>query len=93
MVQEIAFVAPDETTYLFLPLAHVFALAAQLASYDQGTAIVYFGGDTKQILPELIETKPTYLPSVPRIFEKLYTAALKMTEAGSTRSGSASGRR
>ena len=83
MVEEIAFIAPDETTYLFLPLAHAFALTAQLASYDQGTAIVYYGGDTRQILPELIETKPTYLPSVPRIFEKLYTAALKMTEAGS----------
>ncbi|HEY6526565.1 MAG TPA: long-chain fatty acid--CoA ligase [Solirubrobacteraceae bacterium] len=83
MVEEIAFISPDETTYLFLPLAHAFALTAQLASYDQGTAIVYYGGDTKQILPELIDTKPTYLPSVPRIFEKLYTAALKMTEAGS----------
>ena len=83
MVEEIAFIAPDETTYLFLPLAHAFALTAQLASYDQGTAIVYYGGDTRQILPELIDTKPTYLPSVPRIFEKLYTAALKMTEAGS----------
>jgi long-chain acyl-CoA synthetase len=83
MVEEIAFIAADETTYLFLPLAHAFALTAQLASYNQGTAIVYYGGDTKQILPELIDTKPTYLPSVPRIFEKLYTAALKMTEAGS----------
>jgi long-chain acyl-CoA synthetase len=82
MVEEIAFVQPGETTYLFLPLAHVFALTAQLASYDQGTSIVYFGGDTKQILPELIETQPTYLPSVPRIFEKLYTAALKMSEQG-----------
>ncbi len=83
MVEEIAFIEPDETTYLFLPLAHAFALTAQLASYDQGTAIVYYGGDTKQILPELIDTKPSYLPSVPRIFEKLYTAALKMTEATS----------
>ena len=82
MVEEIAFIAPGETTYLFLPLAHAFALTAQLASYDQGTAIVYYGGDTRQILPELIETQPTYLPSVPRIFEKLYTAAMKMTEAG-----------
>src|SRR6185437_1517077 len=33
----------------------------------------YFGGDTKQIVPELMEVKPTYLPSVPRIFEKIYT--------------------
>jgi long-chain acyl-CoA synthetase len=83
MVEELEFIEPDETTYLFLPLAHAFALTAQLASFDQGTAIVYYGGDTKQILPELIESHPTYLPSVPRIFEKLYTAALKLAETGS----------
>ncbi len=80
MVETLAFIQPGETTYLFLPLAHAFALTAQLASYDQGTSIVYYGGDTTQILPELIETQPTYLPSVPRIFEKLYTAAMKMQE-------------
>jgi long-chain acyl-CoA synthetase len=83
IVEELAFIAEGETTYLFLPLAHSFALTAMLASFDQGTAIVYYGGDSKQILPELIETQPTYLPSVPRIFEKLYTAAMKLREAGS----------
>jgi long-chain acyl-CoA synthetase len=81
MVQELDFVLPGERTYLYLPLAHVFALTAQLASYDQGTSIIYFGGNTREILPELIETKPTYLPSVPRIFEKLYAAAMGMREA------------
>jgi long-chain acyl-CoA synthetase len=72
-----------KTTYLYLPLAHIFALLTQLASYDQGTSIVYFGGDSKKILEEIIETKPTYLPSVPRIFEKLYGAAMKMQEGAS----------
>jgi long-chain acyl-CoA synthetase len=83
IVEELEFIQPDETTYLYLPLAHIFALLTQLASYDQGTAIVYFGGDTKKILEEVIETKPTYLPSVPRIFEKLYAAATKMQENAS----------
>jgi long-chain acyl-CoA synthetase len=83
MVEEIAFVKPGEVTYLYLPLAHVFALTAQLATFDQGTTLIYFSGDTKQILPEIIETKPTYLPSVPRIFEKLYAAAMKMQEQAS----------
>jgi long-chain acyl-CoA synthetase len=83
IVEELAFITEGETTYLFLPLAHAFALTAMLASFDQGTAIVYYGGDSKQILAELIETQPTYLPSVPRIFEKLYTAAMKMREQGS----------
>ncbi len=83
IVEVLEFVKPDETTFLYLPLAHIFALLTQLASYDQGTTIVYFGGDTKQILAEVIETKPTYLPSVPRIFEKLYGAAMKMQENAS----------
>jgi len=83
MVEELEFVKPGETTYLFLPLAHAFALTAQLASFDQGTTIVYYGGDSKRILQELVETKPTYLPSVPRIFEKLYTAAMKLQEQSS----------
>jgi long-chain acyl-CoA synthetase len=65
----------DDLTYLFLPLAHAFALLIQLASFDVGAPIAYFGGDAKQIIPELSEVKPTYLPSVPRIFEKLYTMA------------------
>ena len=83
IVEKLQFIQPGEITYLYLPLAHVFALLAQLASYDQGTAIVYLGGDTRQILAEIIETKPTYLPSVPRIFEKIYAAAMKMQEQAS----------
>ena len=63
----------EEVTYLYLPLAHAFALLIQLLSVDLGGVIAYYGGDTKQIVPELSEIRPTYLPSVPRIFEKIYT--------------------
>jgi long-chain acyl-CoA synthetase len=65
----------DDLVYLFLPLAHAFALLIQLVSVDTGTAVAYFGGDAKQIIPELMQVHPTYLPSVPRIFEKLFTLA------------------
>jgi long-chain acyl-CoA synthetase len=82
-VEELAFVQEEEATYLYLPLAHVFALITQLASYDQGTTLVYFGGDSKQIIAEIAETRPTYLPSVPRIFEKLYAAASQMQSKAS----------
>src|SRR6266576_6116910 len=63
----------DDLVYLFLPLAHAFALLIQLGGCDTGAPIAYFGGDTRQIVAEIAETKPTYLPSVPRIFEKIYT--------------------
>ena len=80
MCQEIGFVTEQDTSYLYLPLAHVFALTVQLASFDVGTGIVYWGGDTTQIIPELTQVTPTYFPSVPRIFEKIYALALSMAE-------------
>jgi len=83
VAQELDFVTPEETIYLYLPLAHVFALITMLASFDRGTCLVFFGGDTRKILEEIIATKPTYLPSVPRIFEKIYAAAIKMQEQAS----------
>src|SRR5436309_11142880 len=36
IVEELEFVQPDETTYLYLPLAHIFAMLTQIASFDQG---------------------------------------------------------
>jgi long-chain acyl-CoA synthetase len=83
MVEELEFVEPGDVSYLYLPLAHVFALITMLATIDEGTTLIYFGGNTKEILAEIIETKPTYVPSVPRIFEKLYAAAMKMVASGS----------
>jgi long-chain acyl-CoA synthetase len=64
---------PDDLIYLFLPLAHAFGLLLMLIGVDRGVAIAYWGRDTTKIIAELSEVHPTYLPSVPRIFEKLYT--------------------
>jgi long-chain acyl-CoA synthetase len=63
------------TTYLFLPLAHSFALLIQFLSFDLGGNIAYWERDPLKIIPNLAEVKPDYFPSVPRIFEKIYTAA------------------
>ncbi|HTA36584.1 MAG TPA: long-chain fatty acid--CoA ligase [Solirubrobacteraceae bacterium] len=75
MVSEAGEIQGDEVIYLYLPLAHSFALLIQLAVFDLGGTLAYFGGDTTQIVAELQEVKPTYLPSVPRVFEKIYTLA------------------
>src|SRR3954465_11621403 len=73
ITRELGFVEEDDVEYLYLPLAHVFALICVLGAWDVGVPIIFFSGDTKQIVPELSETTPTYFPSVPRIFEKIYT--------------------
>jgi long-chain acyl-CoA synthetase len=75
MVQSASAVEPGEITYLFLPLAHSFALLLQLGSFDIGATIAYWERDPLKIIPNLSEVRPTYFPSVPRIFEKIYVAA------------------
>jgi long-chain acyl-CoA synthetase len=69
-----------EVAYLFLPLAHAFALLIQFVVVDLGAIIAYWEKDPQKIIPNLMEVKPTYFPSVPRIFEKIYTLARASTE-------------
>ncbi len=72
-----------DEAYLYLPLAHVFAMVTMLGAIEVGAALTFFGGDTRRIIEELGEAKPTYLPSVPRIFEKLYALATAQLEKSS----------
>ena len=76
--EEITVIRPGDGVYLYLPLAHVFARVVQTAAVRLGATIAYFGGDTRQLVAELGAVQPTYLPSVPRIFEKIYAMAVAM---------------
>jgi long-chain acyl-CoA synthetase len=75
MVNEVSVIEDEDVAYLYLPLAHSFALLIQFGTFDLGTTLAYWERDPLKILPNLAELKPSYFPSVPRIFEKIYTAA------------------
>jgi long-chain acyl-CoA synthetase len=75
MVNQTSVIEEGDLTYLYLPLAHSFALLIQFGSFDLGTTIAYWERDPLRIMPNLAELHPTYFPSVPRIFEKIYTTA------------------
>jgi long-chain acyl-CoA synthetase len=80
MVNEVSVIEEEELTYLFLPLAHSFALLIQFGSFDLGTTLAYWERDPLKIMSNLAEVRPTYFPSVPRIFEKIYTTATVSAE-------------
>ena len=80
MVHGVNVLGEDEVTYLYLPLAHSFALLIQFGTFDLGATLAYWERDPLKIMPNLAEVKPTYFPSVPRIFEKIYTAATASVE-------------
>ncbi len=75
MIAENGEIAEDEVVYLYLPLAHSFALLIQLAVFNLGVDARLLRGRRQADRGELMEVKPTYLPSVPRVFEKVYTLA------------------
>jgi long-chain acyl-CoA synthetase len=64
----------EASTLLFLPLAHSFARLIQVGVV---TARARMGhtADVKNLAPELKAFRPTFVLSVPRVFEKVYNTA------------------
>ena len=69
-----------DSSYLFLPLAHAFAILIQFATFDLGATLAYWSRDPKMIIADIAQVKPTFFPSVPRMFEKIYTLATSATD-------------
>ncbi|MFC8501424.1 AMP-dependent synthetase/ligase [Pedococcus sp. NPDC057267] len=74
--------ADGASTLLFLPLAHVFARFIQVLCVA-GEAKMGHSADIKNLLDDFAAFKPTFILSVPRVFEKIYNSAeAKATSEG-----------
>jgi long-chain acyl-CoA synthetase len=62
------------STLLFLPLAHSFARLIQVGVV-QGRVRTAHSADTKNLVADLGAFKPSFVLSVPRVFEKVYNTA------------------
>jgi long-chain acyl-CoA synthetase len=69
-----------DAAYLFLPLAHAFAILIQFAAFDLGSVLAYWSRDPKMIIADIAQVNPSFFPSVPRMFEKIYTLATSQIE-------------
>ncbi|MFI6091346.1 AMP-dependent synthetase/ligase [Streptomyces sp. NPDC051218] len=72
---------PGDSTYLYLPLAHLLAQLIEFTTLIQGGELCFFGGKIEDVVGELAEARPTHLPSVPRLFEKVYSVVLSLAES------------
>jgi long-chain acyl-CoA synthetase len=70
----------DASTLLFLPLAHVFARAIEVGCV-MARGRVGHTADVKNLLADLKVFRPTFILSVPRVFEKIYNSAEQNAEA------------
>ena len=62
------------STLMFLPLAHVFGRFVQVACVESQARMGHTA-DIKNLLPDLAGFQPTFLLSVPRVFEKVYNSS------------------
>ena len=74
---------PGVVTFMFLPLAHSLARIVQMVTLDVGATLAFWQGDPKRLLDDIAAARPDYLPSVPRVFEKIHARALAAADEGS----------
>ena len=60
---------------IFLPLAHIFAKALEWATVLRGSKLT-FAESIPQLKANLLEVRPTFMCSVPRVLEKVYLGIL-----------------
>ncbi|MFE0175313.1 AMP-dependent synthetase/ligase [Streptomyces sp. NPDC059002] len=72
---------PGDSTYLYLPLAHLLAQLIEFTALIEGGVLTFYGGRVEDVVAELAEARPTHLPSVPRLFEKVRSVVLSLAEA------------
>ena len=75
-------VSEADKDLLFLPLAHTFAQAEAYFGIFAGFTSA-FAENLDKVGENLRETSPTFIASVPRVFEKVYGRILAGVEAGS----------
>lgn len=73
-------VRADDLLFLFLPLAHSFAKMVATVCVGVGCPIA-MPESMSTLMRDLAEAKPTVMPSVPRVFEKVYTKILAGVES------------
>jgi len=67
---------------LFLPLAHSFARLESFLGVNHGLTTA-FAENLDKMRENLVEVKPHFICSVPRVFEKVYAGVLAKAAAGS----------
>jgi long-chain acyl-CoA synthetase len=78
-------VTENDVSLSFLPLTHIYERSWVFFCLHNGIA-VYFNQDPKQIAEVLKEVRPTIMCTVPRVFEKIYSAIqAKKKEASPTK--------
>ncbi|KAL6640437.1 hypothetical protein ACP70R_021560 [Stipagrostis hirtigluma subsp. patula] len=65
---------PSDVYISYLPLAHIYERANQVALLHYGVAIGFYQGDNLKLMDDLAVLRPTVFSSVPRLYNRIYAA-------------------
>ncbi|VAI15635.1 unnamed protein product [Triticum turgidum subsp. durum] len=65
---------PSDVYISYLPLAHIYERANQIALLHYGVAIGFYQGDNLKLMDDLAALRPTVFASVPRLYNRIYSA-------------------
>ena len=75
-------VGPEDVAFSWLPLSHSFGRLASMLYFYVGCSITY-AESMDTLIENMIETRPTIMPSAPRLFEKFYAVVMESVLSGS----------
>ncbi|KAH9755056.1 Long chain acyl-CoA synthetase 7 (peroxisomal) [Citrus sinensis] len=76
---------PQTCGYMsYLPLAHIYERANQIVSVYYGVAVGFYQGDNLKLMDDLAVLKPTIFPSVPRLYNRIYSGITNAVKASGT---------
>ncbi|KAH9755059.1 Long chain acyl-CoA synthetase 7 (peroxisomal) [Citrus sinensis] len=75
---------PSDIYMSYLPLAHIYERANQIVSVYYGVAVGFYQGDNLKLMDDLAVLKPTIFPSVPRLYNRIYSGITNAVKASGT---------
>ncbi|MGZ4614587.1 MAG: AMP-dependent synthetase/ligase [Actinomycetes bacterium] len=79
-IDTLGILRPDDLQYLWLPLSHSFGKVLEAAQLAIGFSSAV-DGNVDELVDNLAVVRPTFMAAAPRIFEKVHSRILRMTDA------------
>jgi len=77
-IEEMEVLTAEDKQFLFLPLAHSFAKVLEVGFIYAGVPTAV-DGNLDELIDNVAAARPTVMPAVPRIFEKVYNKVVEGT--------------
>ncbi|TNJ28855.1 putative Long chain fatty acid CoA ligase [Giardia muris] len=65
----------------YLPLGHIYERATEHYCTVRGVQIAYYSGNVRNLVRDIQLSRPTILPAVPRVLQKIYNAVMAKLDA------------